>query len=71
VARTDVLRRELEDVIREFSTLTGQRLPAINRLLNKKKLAAIEVISEPQWQAQHKDELGGTAPSAQMRRQTD
>src|SRR5207253_5692899 len=38
VARADVIRRELDDVIREFTTLTTQQLPAINRELQSKKL---------------------------------
>lgn len=53
VARADALARELEDVIGEFTTLTNQQLPGINRELARKKLGAIQVISEPEWQARH------------------
>jgi len=49
IARSESLGRELEDVIREFTTLTGQQLPPINRQLTANKLAPIEVISEDAW----------------------
>ena len=39
VFRTDVLRRELEDVITEFSQLTSRELPELNRQLEKKTRA--------------------------------
>lgn len=50
VARADVLARELEDVIKEFSTLTDQQLPAINRELEARKLPLLKLISEQDWQ---------------------
>ncbi len=50
VARADVLGRELDDVIREFTTLASQQLPAINRGLGAKKLAPLNFISEQDWQ---------------------
>jgi hypothetical protein len=50
VARADVLGRELDDVIRDFQTLAGQQLPALNKQLSSKKLAPIQVISEADWQ---------------------
>jgi hypothetical protein len=49
VARADVLSRQLDDVVRELTTLTSQQLPALNRQLASSKLAAIEVISEEAW----------------------
>jgi len=49
IARTDALARELEDVIREFTDLTGRQLPALNRTLEARKLGAIPVISEEDW----------------------
>jgi hypothetical protein len=52
IARTDVLGRELEDVIKEFQTLTAQ-LPAINAALAKQKLEPIQAIPEAEWQKQH------------------
>ncbi len=62
VNREDALARELEDVIQEFLTLTKQQLPSINRALPAHKLAPINVISEDEWRAAHKDELGSGAP---------
>jgi hypothetical protein len=50
VARADVLSRELEDVIREFQSLTSQQLPAMNKQLASKKLPTLQVISEADWQ---------------------
>ncbi len=60
VARADVLRRELEDVIREFTTVTDRQLPAINRQLPSRKLNPIKVLSETDWQKQHQDDTGGS-----------
>ena len=42
-ARAVALARELEDVIREFNTLTAAQLPALNRDLQAKQLPAITV----------------------------
>jgi hypothetical protein len=36
-------------VIRDFTTLTGQQLPPINRQLTAARLGPIEVISEEAW----------------------
>jgi len=52
VARADALNRELEDVVREFNQLAGQRIPPINRSLSDKSLEPILVISEQEWQKQ-------------------
>jgi photosystem II stability/assembly factor-like uncharacterized protein len=49
IARSEALGRELDDVVREFTTLTGQQLPALNRQLTANKLRIIEVISEEAW----------------------
>jgi photosystem II stability/assembly factor-like uncharacterized protein len=49
IARSEALRRELDDVVREFTTLTGQQLPDLNRRLASRKLRTIEVISEEAW----------------------
>ena len=56
--RADSLARELEDVITEFHKLTDQQLPGINKGLAGKKKAAITVMAESDWQAEH---LGGGA----------
>jgi hypothetical protein len=57
VARADVLTHELEDVIREFTELTGRQLPAINRALETNKLAVLRVVPEEDWRRQHAEEL--------------
>ncbi len=51
VARAEVLGRELENVIEEFSNLGMQQLPSINQQLQSKKLLAFNVISEQEWKA--------------------
>jgi hypothetical protein len=53
VARSDALGRELDDVVREFTTLTSQQLPALNRQLTAKKLGTIEVLAEEAWRNAH------------------
>jgi hypothetical protein len=53
VARGEVLGRELEDVIHEFTNLTGRVLPDLNRGLMGKKLAAIVVMKEDDWRKAH------------------
>ncbi len=50
VARTDVLSRELEDVVREFTNLAGEQLPSLNNALAAKNLPPINMIAEPEWQ---------------------
>ena len=42
-ARAGALARELEDVIREFTTLTAEQLPGINRELQTKQLAPLTI----------------------------
>jgi len=59
VARAEVLRRELEDVIHEFATLTDRELPGLNRALREKKLAPIATIAEADWQKAHSDAQAG------------
>jgi photosystem II stability/assembly factor-like uncharacterized protein len=65
-ARTDALGHELEDVIKEFNSLTARELPAINTALQKKKLETIQTLSEQQWQQAHEGE-GGGQPAAGSR----
>jgi photosystem II stability/assembly factor-like uncharacterized protein len=60
-ARAESLARELDDVIREFTDLTAKELPALNRGLEAKKLQALQVISETDWQ---KGDSGGGGGSA-------
>jgi len=49
VTRAQTLARELDDVVREFRSLTAARLPRLNRQLASKKLRAIDVLSEDAW----------------------
>ena len=72
VARGEVLGRELEEVIREFTTLTTQQLPALNRQLEAKKLGAIQVISEQEWEKAHQEEESASvSPAGGRRREMD
>ena len=57
VARADVLARELEDVVREFTDLTTRRLPAVNSALAAKKLGTLQVTAESDWRKVHASEL--------------
>jgi photosystem II stability/assembly factor-like uncharacterized protein len=62
VARAGVLERELEDVIKEFTTLTSRQLPSINTSLTAKKLPVLEVISESDWRKAESLDTGGGPP---------
>jgi hypothetical protein len=53
VARTEVLDRELADVIKEFQKLTADQLPPVNKALEQKKMDAIQVTPEADWQKAH------------------
>jgi len=64
-ARAAALARELDDIVREFTELTGRQLPALNQDLQAKKLAPIRVISEDDWRKSHADELPAGRPAAQ------
>jgi len=66
VARSESLAHELEDVIDDFRKLTDAELPAINAALKKKKMEAISLISEADWQKQH-GSGGGSAPASGLR----
>jgi hypothetical protein len=50
-ARAEALRRELEDVIKEFADLTARQLPDLNRQLEAKNLSPLKVLSEAEWQS--------------------
>ena len=62
IDRTEVLGRELEDVIKKFQTQLAGQLPAINSALEQKKLEPIQAISEADWQKQHQE--GSQGPKA-------
>jgi photosystem II stability/assembly factor-like uncharacterized protein len=59
VERTDALGRELEDVIKEFDQFKEKQLPGINSGLQKKKLEAIQPLTQQQWEKMHEGGSGG------------
>jgi hypothetical protein len=65
-ARADSLSHELEDVIDDFRKLSQKELAAANVGLKKKKLDAISVLSEADWQKKREAE-GGSGAGAGMR----
>jgi photosystem II stability/assembly factor-like uncharacterized protein len=65
IARTESLGHELEDVIDDFKKLTAKDLPGINSGLKKKKMDAIAVLVEADWQK--KKEESSAAANAGMR----
>jgi photosystem II stability/assembly factor-like uncharacterized protein len=61
IKRTEVLGRELEDVIGEFQKLVNTQLTPLNKQLAGKKLQPINLISEQDWQKQQDAAEGGAA----------
>jgi photosystem II stability/assembly factor-like uncharacterized protein len=66
-ARADSLTRELEDVVKDFQTMTSKQLVTINSGLKKKKLEAISVLSEADWEKQHPEGGSGAAGQTGLR----
>jgi len=66
-ARSDSLARELDDVIADFHKLTDAELPAINAALKKKKMEAISLLSEEDWQKQHGEGASGKTGGSDVR----
>jgi len=62
VARTESLGHELQDVIDDFQKTTQKQLPGINVGLKKKKMEAITVLPEADWQKK-KEETSAAANS--------
>jgi photosystem II stability/assembly factor-like uncharacterized protein len=67
VARAASLGRELEDVIVDFRKLTDRQLRAINTALKRKKLEAITVPTETEWQKRQQEGPSGEAATAELR----
>jgi len=63
VKRTDALGRELDDVVKEFNLLVSQQVNSANQQLSAKKLPAVPVISEADWQKANLGD-GGAAGGA-------
>jgi hypothetical protein len=55
VARAESLGHELEDVIADLHKLTDKELAGVNAGLKKKKLDAISVLKEADWEKQQED----------------
>ena len=55
-ARSDSLAHELEDVIGDFHKLTDKELATVNAGLKKKKVEAISVLAETDWQKKRQAE---------------
>ncbi len=71
IDRTEVLGRELEDVIKKFQTQVAGQLPSINSALEQKKLEPIQVISESDWQKQHQEAPPQAKASGMQMRERD
>jgi len=67
-ARTEVLRRELEDVINEFQKLVSPQLQSFNQQLSAKKLQPIALITEADWQKAQAASEGGPGRGVAMER---
>jgi sugar-specific transcriptional regulator TrmB len=65
VARAESLTRELEDIVTDFRKRMDKDLAELNASLKKKKMEAISVLSEADWQKQH--ENGGSATQSTSR----
>ena len=61
VARADSLSHELEDIIADFTKLTGEQLPAVNPGLQKHQMPAITLLNESEWISQHSTSSGGAS----------
>jgi hypothetical protein len=61
VARTDSLGRELEDVNGDFQKLVQKELPGLNAGLAKKKLPAMSMLTEADWQKKREAQSGAGA----------
>ncbi len=51
VERTDVIARELADVVRDFDAWSAKELGGLNTALGTKQLEPIHVLTREQWQA--------------------
>jgi len=64
VSRIDSLRRELEDVVKEFDGFLTKDVQSLNPALIKKKLEPVRPLARPDWDKTNAvAELGGTAMS--------
>lgn len=71
LARTEVMNRQLDDVVKEFNQLAAQQLPGINTSLKSKNLQQIEVLSESEWQKSTSETSSANAAAAMRARRAD
>jgi hypothetical protein len=73
VARADMMKRQLDDVVAELNQLTQTRLPRINAQLEARKLKKIKVPSEEKRQenALEVGSAGGTTAAQRGRAVSD
>ena len=71
IARIDSLKKELDEVTREFDSLLAKDLAAINKSLKQKKLQPIEPLSRQAWDASNSESDAGavtTTPASHWER---
>ncbi len=68
VARIDSLKRELDDVVKEFDAFVAKDIQEANATLAKKKLETIHPLTREEWdKANSESESSGAAPPGGMR----
>jgi hypothetical protein len=67
IGRIDSLKKELEDVDKEFDGLVGKELPAVNKSLSQKKLEPIQQLTRKAWDAANSDSGGAGATGGTLR----
>ena len=71
LARAEVMNRQLDDVVKEFSQLAEKQLPGINSGLKSKNLPPIELLSEQEWQKATAETSSANAAAAMRARRAD
>ena len=67
-ARIDSLKRELDDVMKEFDTFVAKDIQEANAALGKKKAEAIHPLTREEWdKANTESESSGAAPAGGLR----
>ncbi|MDP9337339.1 MAG: sialidase [Acidobacteriota bacterium] len=64
ITRIDSLKRELDDVRKEFDDLLAKELHSVNKSLKQKRLQSVEPLSRNSWDLANTDDNGGSAPPA-------
>lgn len=59
VSRIDSLRRELDDVAKEFDAFTSKEIADVNTSLTQKKLETIQPINRADWEKANSETEGG------------